>query len=79
MVQGDRRNSPDASLAGTLPEHSQKCNDILNVVLHIQTRGKPKIDALRIDMGHLHEDFKKLKERVDATENTVSDMHPSVA
>ncbi|KAJ1154244.1 hypothetical protein NDU88_006998 [Pleurodeles waltl] len=30
-------------------------------------------------MGHLREDHKKFKERVEATENTVSDMHPSVA
>ncbi|KAJ1127336.1 hypothetical protein NDU88_005739 [Pleurodeles waltl] len=52
---GERRNSPDASLAATLAEHSQRFNDIKDTL-------EPKIEALCIDMGHLREDHKKLKD-----------------
>ncbi|KAJ1106181.1 hypothetical protein NDU88_003584 [Pleurodeles waltl] len=44
-----------------------------------ETTLEPKMDALRIDIGHLREEHKKLKERVNAPKNTVSDLHPSVA
>ncbi|KAJ1081915.1 hypothetical protein NDU88_002087 [Pleurodeles waltl] len=75
---GERRNSTDTSLAATLAEHSQRFNDILSAVLDIKATLEPKVDALRIDMVHLREDHKKLKDRLEATENTVSDMPPSM-
>ncbi|KAJ1184911.1 hypothetical protein NDU88_001708 [Pleurodeles waltl] len=71
---GERRNSLDASLATTLAKHSQRFNDILSAVLDINVTLEPKIGALRTDMGHLLEAHKKLKDRVEATENAVSDM-----
>ncbi|KAJ1127841.1 hypothetical protein NDU88_006234 [Pleurodeles waltl] len=78
MALGERRNPPDTSLTATLAEHSQKFNDILNAVLNIKNTLETKIDALWIDMGHLREDHKKLKERVEATKSTVSDVRPLV-
>ncbi|KAJ1209425.1 hypothetical protein NDU88_004803 [Pleurodeles waltl] len=79
VALGEHRSPPNASLAATLAEHSQRFNDILSAVLDIKTTLEPKIDVLRMDMGHLQEDHKKLKEREEATETTVSDMRPSVA
>ncbi|KAJ1118383.1 hypothetical protein NDU88_006574 [Pleurodeles waltl] len=78
VALGEQRNSPDTLLVATLAEHTQKFHDIMNAVLDIKTTLEPKIDALRVDMGHLREYHKKLKGRVEATENTVSDMRPSV-
>ncbi|KAJ1104718.1 hypothetical protein NDU88_002127 [Pleurodeles waltl] len=75
---GERRNSLGASLAATLAEHSQRFSDILSVVLDIKATLEPMIIALRIDMGHQREDYKKLKDRLEAMENTVSDIQPSV-
>ncbi|KAJ1189688.1 hypothetical protein NDU88_006430 [Pleurodeles waltl] len=45
----------------------------------IKSTLEPKIDALRIDIGHLREDRKKLKDRVETTEKTESEMHLKVA
>ncbi|KAJ1195666.1 hypothetical protein NDU88_004934 [Pleurodeles waltl] len=59
LMLGERKGSRDYSLAITLVEHTQKCKDILNAVLDIKTTLEPKIDALRIDIGHLREDHKK--------------------
>ncbi|KAJ1150287.1 hypothetical protein NDU88_003082 [Pleurodeles waltl] len=78
VMLGERRGSPDALLARTLAEHTQKYKDILNTVLDIKTTLEPKIDALQIDIGHLCEDHKKWKDCVEATENTVSDMRLTV-
>ncbi|KAJ1163227.1 hypothetical protein NDU88_003690 [Pleurodeles waltl] len=58
VAPGEHRNSPDASLVVPLAEHSQRFNDILSAVLDIKTTLEPKIDTLRIDMGHLREDHK---------------------
>ncbi|KAJ1115482.1 hypothetical protein NDU88_003706 [Pleurodeles waltl] len=75
----ERMNSSDISLAATLAEHFQKFNDILNAVIDIKATLELKIDSLRIDMGHLREYHKKLKERVEATENAIPDMQPLVS
>ncbi|KAJ1102843.1 hypothetical protein NDU88_000284 [Pleurodeles waltl] len=56
VTLGERRSSPDASLAATLAEHTQKFKDILNAVLDTRTTLEPKIDALQIDISHLRED-----------------------
>ncbi|KAJ1173687.1 hypothetical protein NDU88_005513 [Pleurodeles waltl] len=77
-VLGERGDSRDASLATKLAKHTQKFNDILNAVQDIKSTLEPKIDSLGIPIGHLHEDHKKLKDRVEATENTVSEMCPTV-
>ncbi|KAJ1179173.1 hypothetical protein NDU88_004409 [Pleurodeles waltl] len=79
MGPGERGGSPDTLLATMLAEHTQKFNDILNAVQDIKSTLEPKTDALQIDIGHLHEDHKKLKDRVEAIENTVSEMRPTVA
>ncbi|KAJ1115921.1 hypothetical protein NDU88_004141 [Pleurodeles waltl] len=75
---GERRHPSDTSLTATLAERTQKFNNILHPVLYVKTTLEPKIDELWIDMGHMCEDHKKLKEHVEATENMVSDMRPSV-
>ncbi|KAJ1093484.1 hypothetical protein NDU88_006584 [Pleurodeles waltl] len=79
VALGERRNFLEASLAATLTEYTQRFNDILNAVLDIKTTLEHKIDALRINMGHLREDHKKLKERIEAAETTVSNMRLLVA
>ncbi|KAJ1131530.1 hypothetical protein NDU88_009866 [Pleurodeles waltl] len=79
VVLGEHRSPPNATLAAALAEHSQRFNEILSAVLDIKTTLEPKIDALCIDMGHMREDHKKLKERVKATESTVSALRPTVA
>ncbi|KAJ1094095.1 hypothetical protein NDU88_007179 [Pleurodeles waltl] len=76
---GRTQKHPNASLAEPLAEHSQRYNDILSAVLDINTIFEPKIDTLRIDMGHLREDHNMLKEQVEATETTVCIMRPSMA
>ncbi|KAJ1200825.1 hypothetical protein NDU88_004646 [Pleurodeles waltl] len=70
MELGEQGGSPDASLATTPAEHTQKFNDILNTVLDIKSTLESKINSLRIDIGHLREDHKKLKDRVETTENS---------
>ncbi|KAJ1201084.1 hypothetical protein NDU88_004900 [Pleurodeles waltl] len=78
-VVGGRGGDPDASLATILAEHTQKFNDILNAVQDIKCTLEPKNNALRIDIGHLRKYHKKLKDCVESTENTVSEMCPTVA
>ncbi|KAJ1185073.1 hypothetical protein NDU88_001868 [Pleurodeles waltl] len=67
----EHRRPPPAFLVATLAEHSQRFNEILSAVLEIKTTLEPKIDALRIDMGHMREDHKKVKEQVEATGSTL--------
>ncbi|KAJ1201096.1 hypothetical protein NDU88_004911 [Pleurodeles waltl] len=71
--------SPDALVATILAAHTQKFDDILNAVQSIKSTLEPKIDVLRIDMGHLRENHKKLKDLVATTESTVSELRPSLA
>ncbi|KAJ1138201.1 hypothetical protein NDU88_004592 [Pleurodeles waltl] len=66
--------SPDALVATILATLHKKFNDILNAVQNIKSTLEPKIDALRIDIGHLREDHKKLKDHVATTEKTVSEL-----
>ncbi|KAJ1138530.1 hypothetical protein NDU88_004911 [Pleurodeles waltl] len=79
VTLGERRGSQDALLVATLAEHTQKFKDRLNAVLDIKTTLESEIDALRINIGYLCKDQKKLKDRVKATKNTVPDMRPTVA
>ncbi|KAJ1181782.1 hypothetical protein NDU88_006981 [Pleurodeles waltl] len=65
-------------LAATLAVHSQRFDEILTAVLDIKTTLEPKIDTVVIDMGHMQEDHKKLKEHVDATEFTMAALRPTV-
>ncbi|KAJ1121135.1 hypothetical protein NDU88_009263 [Pleurodeles waltl] len=68
--------SPDVLVMTILVEHTQTFNDILNAVQSIKSTLEPKDDALHIDLDHLSEDHKKLKDRVATTESTVSELHP---
>ncbi|KAJ1093293.1 hypothetical protein NDU88_006398 [Pleurodeles waltl] len=78
-VTGELMRSLPEPLEVTLVEHSQRVDEILNAVLDIKTTLEPKIDALRIDMGHMREDHKKLKEQVEATEFTMASLRPMVS
>ncbi|KAJ1140244.1 hypothetical protein NDU88_006601 [Pleurodeles waltl] len=71
--------SPDTSVAAILAANTQTFEDLLNAVQSIKSTPEPKIDALRIDMGHLWEEHKKLKDRVATTQSTVSELRPSLA
>ncbi|KAJ1217818.1 hypothetical protein NDU88_005405 [Pleurodeles waltl] len=62
----------------TAVEHSQRFDEILNAVLHTKTTLEPKIDPLQMDMDHMREDHKKLKERVEAMESTMASLKPTV-
>ncbi|KAJ1123301.1 hypothetical protein NDU88_001772 [Pleurodeles waltl] len=53
------------SLKSTLTAHSSRFDEILAAVFDIKAMLEPKIDALKIDMGLLREDHKKLKERAE--------------
>ncbi|KAJ1186610.1 hypothetical protein NDU88_003391 [Pleurodeles waltl] len=66
-------------LSATLVVHSCRFDEILAAVLGIKTTLEPKIDALRIDMGHMRDDHKKLKDRIEATESTLASPRPSVS
>ncbi|KAJ1185575.1 hypothetical protein NDU88_002367 [Pleurodeles waltl] len=61
----------DLSVSDILAAHTQKFDDILRAVQSIKSTLEPKIDALCIDMGHLREEHKKLKERVTSMEESV--------
>ncbi|KAJ1101343.1 hypothetical protein NDU88_006412 [Pleurodeles waltl] len=78
-MTGENMRSLPEPLAVTLAEHSQRSDEILNVVLDIKTTLEPKIAALQIDMGCMREDHKKLKERVEAMESTVASLRPTIS
>ncbi|KAJ1176627.1 hypothetical protein NDU88_001898 [Pleurodeles waltl] len=69
----------DSSVTAILGAHTEKFDDILNAVQSIKSILEPKIDALHIDVGHLREEHKKLKDRVTTTEGTISELCPSLA
>ncbi|KAJ1161607.1 hypothetical protein NDU88_002091 [Pleurodeles waltl] len=54
----------DLSVSAILAAHTQRFDNILRAVQSVKSTLEPKIDALCIDMGHLHEEHKKLKQRV---------------
>ncbi|KAJ1178120.1 hypothetical protein NDU88_003367 [Pleurodeles waltl] len=56
------RGRPDLSVTAILAAHTHKFEDILNAVQSIKSTLEPKIDALCIDVGHLREEHKKLKD-----------------
>ncbi|KAJ1143660.1 hypothetical protein NDU88_009965 [Pleurodeles waltl] len=68
----------NGSLTNMLIEHSPKFEELLTAVLDIKSTLGPKIDALRIDMGHARKDYKKLKEHVNNTESMLATFHPTV-
>ncbi|KAJ1215946.1 hypothetical protein NDU88_003552 [Pleurodeles waltl] len=55
-------------MSAILASHTQKFDDILNAVQSIKSTLEHKIDALCIDMGHMREEHKKLKDRVASAE-----------
>ncbi|KAJ1127742.1 hypothetical protein NDU88_006135 [Pleurodeles waltl] len=78
-MQSEPGALPDLSVTAILVVHTQKFKDILNAAQSINSTLEPKIDALRIDVGHLREEHKKLKDRVATTESTVSELRLSLA
>ncbi|KAJ1165565.1 hypothetical protein NDU88_005986 [Pleurodeles waltl] len=58
----------DLPVSAILAAHTQKFDDILSAIQSIKSTLEPKIDALCIDMGHLREEHKKLKDRVASAE-----------
>ncbi|KAJ1137952.1 hypothetical protein NDU88_004346 [Pleurodeles waltl] len=80
-VQGERGvlgAPPDSLVTAILGTHTHKFEDILNAVQSIKATLEPKIDALHIDVGHLREEHKKLKERVTSAEGTISELCSSL-
>ncbi|KAJ1115905.1 hypothetical protein NDU88_004125 [Pleurodeles waltl] len=70
--QGGLGTPPDSSVTAILEAHTQKFEDILTAVQSIKYTLEPRIAALHIDVGHLREEHKKLKERVTSAEGTIS-------
>ncbi|KAJ1192081.1 hypothetical protein NDU88_001393 [Pleurodeles waltl] len=75
-VQNASGNPHDVSVAAILGAHTQKFDDILNAVQNNKSTLQPNIDALCIDVGHLREVHKKLKDGVASTERAVAELHP---
>ncbi|KAJ1163532.1 hypothetical protein NDU88_003990 [Pleurodeles waltl] len=77
-VQGGLGIPPDSSVTAILGAHTQKFEDILTAVQKHKVHFGTKIDALHINVGHLREEHKKLKERVTSAEGTISVLFPSL-
>ncbi|KAJ1140858.1 hypothetical protein NDU88_007196 [Pleurodeles waltl] len=67
-VQSGSGVPQDLPVSAILVAHTQKFDDILHAVQSIKSTVEPKIDTLCIEMGHLREEHKKLKERVASAE-----------
>ncbi|KAJ1122569.1 hypothetical protein NDU88_001055 [Pleurodeles waltl] len=78
-AEGESLHSREGSLGSILATHSRRFHEILLAVLDNKTTLEPKIDTLRIDMGLITDDRKKLKERLKTTESNLASLVPPVS